>query len=134
MGSSRGMAIDRSRAVLPRAFTRPADDAVRDAWRALWTTRLVVWIAGVAAVAFFGTDAHNETSYDAAAITRPFGSLGDALVAPAARWDSVWYLQIAAGGYDDQRAAFFPLYPLLAKAGGALFGSALVAGVVISVG
>src|SRR5687767_1905052 len=125
------MQPDRSQALRASAFPR-VDAAVADAWRALWTTRLVVWAAGVAAVAIFGIRDANATAYDPGGLTRPFGELGDALVAPAARWDTVWFLDIAQSGYDDQRAAFFPLYPLLTKGAGALTGSVLVGGMVIS--
>jgi hypothetical protein len=52
-------------------------------------------------------------------VTRGFGTLGDLLAAPAARWDSAWYLVIAHFGYHPElgvftapRTAFFPLYPL----------------------
>jgi len=45
------------------------------------------------------------------------------------RWDAGWYLGIAAHGYrwtgttaDPQNIAFFPAYPLLVRAGGALVG------------
>src|SRR6202011_3123241 len=63
----------------------------------------------------------------------PFDGLGNLLVGPLARWDSYWYLHIAAAGYRPVgNAAFFPLYPLLCSACGWLIGSALIAGVIIS--
>jgi hypothetical protein len=128
------MAADRTQALPAPAFARAAaDPAVGDAWRALWSTRLVVWAAGVAAVALAGVRAENATVYDRTGITRPFGEVGDALVAPAARWDSVWFLEIAETGYDEQRSAFFPLYPLLAKALGAVLDSPLLGGLMVSV-
>lgn len=52
-----------------------------------------------------------------------------------ARWDSVWYLAIAEGGYHGaaETLAFWPLYPaLIALVGGALGGHDLTAGVLIS--
>jgi hypothetical protein len=71
--------------------------------------------------------------FDPAGLTVPFGQLGNLLVSPAARWDSVWYLAIARDGYDQHsKTAFFPLYPLLAQAVGLPFGSALVGGIVVS--
>ncbi len=74
------------------------------------------------------------SDFDPAGVTKPFGSVGDLLVAPAARWDSVWFLDIAHDGYREAtRAAFFPVYPSLARAAGWLFGSALVGGIVVSV-
>jgi hypothetical protein len=76
----------------------------------------VIWAAGVGAVEAFGLSdrAHD---FDPAGLTRPYGAVADLLLAPAARWDSVWYLSIAHDGYagDASRAAFFPLYPLLAR-------------------
>ena len=55
-------------------------------------------------------------AFDPANLTAPFGYFGNLLAAPFARWDSVWYLAIAQGGYDHEatRTAFFPLYPLAA--------------------
>ena len=82
----------------------------------------------------FGVDAANATAYDPDGLTRPFGAVGDALVAPAARWDAMWFLRIAEDGYDGQRAAFFPLYPALLTAAGAITGSALVGGIAVSLG
>lgn len=57
------------------------------------------------------------------------------------RWDAGWYLGIASDGYDWERArgntqqniAFFPLYPLLMRAGSVVLGGHhLWAGVIIS--
>ena len=72
--------------------------------------------------------------FDPAGLTAPFGYFGNLLVAPFARWDSVWYLAIAQGGYDHQpaRTAFFPLYPLAMRGLGTVIGSDLIAGVLIS--
>jgi hypothetical protein len=127
------MATERSQARRAPALARlRADPAVADAWRALWTTRAVIWIAGVSAVVLFGVREASEAAYDRTGLTRPFGELGDILVAPAARWDSVWFLDIADTGYDAQRAAFFPLYPLLTKTAGALTGNPLLGGLAIS--
>lgn len=102
---------------------QPADAAARaaaraDSWRALWSSRLLVWGAGVATVLLFGFGP-TRGAFDFAGVTRGFGSLGDVLAAPAARWDSAWYLVIARFGYHPElgsfssaRAAFFPLYPM----------------------
>ena len=129
------MAADRSQALRATARSRAAaDPAIADAWRAVWTTRAVVWIAGLLAVAGFGIRDDNAVAFDGDGLTRPFGELGDALVAPAARWDSVWFLEIARSGYDEQRAAFFPLYPLLADVVGFVSGGALLGGLAVSFG
>jgi hypothetical protein len=93
--------------------------ALREAWRAAWTSRALVWVAGLAGALWFGRAA-GWRAFDPAGLTAPFGGLGDLLVAPAARWDATWYLAIASGGYDEAtRTAFFPLYPLLVRVAGA---------------
>lgn len=89
-----------------------------DAWRALWTSRLLVWVSGIVAVLVWGESAR-APGFD------PAGIVGGLPYAPAARWDAVWYLGIARDGYEaGASAAFFPLYPLLI---GALGGSVLAA-------
>jgi hypothetical protein len=123
----------------PVARARPRagilrDAAVAEAWRALLVSRLLVCASGAAAAALFGLSARVQL-FDPGAVTRPFGPAGNALVAPLARWDSVWYLAIANDGYpagDPRRAAFFPLYPLLVRAVDAFVGSRIVAGVAVS--
>jgi hypothetical protein len=108
------------------------DAALADAWRALWTSRLLVWAAAVVGVLAFGLS-DRAADFDPAALTTPFAHAGDVLAAPFGRWDSVWYLSIADGGYSDPaRAAFFPLYPLLVRIAGAPLGSALVGGALLS--
>lgn len=54
------------------------------------------------------------------------------LLAVWGRWDAVHYIDIATTGYHGTDMAFFPLYPLLIKALGALTGNHLVAGLIIS--
>lgn len=75
-------------------------------------------------------------TFDPTGITRPFAGFADLLLAPAARWDAVWYLSIADGGYgggaDHAKAAFYPLYPLLAHVVGWFAGSALIGGLIVS--
>jgi len=48
------------------------------------------------------------------------------------RWDAVHYIDIATIGYHSTDMAFFPMYPLLIGALGALIGNHLVAGLIIS--
>ncbi|HZO35740.1 MAG TPA: mannosyltransferase family protein [Solirubrobacteraceae bacterium] len=120
------MATDANRArglVGPR---RPAAGALATAWadwrpsvllaaRALLVTRVVLWLVAIAAVEIAGISAR-AADFDPEGLTRPYGELGNLLLAPAARWDSVWFLSIAHDGYSDAaRTAFFPLYPLLAR-------------------
>jgi hypothetical protein len=103
-------------------------------WRALWTSRLLIVATGVLAVLSFGRAADTE-GFDPARLTAPFGYFGNLVAAPLARWDSVWYLAIAHGGYDHEpaRTAFFPLYPLMIRGLGIVIGSDLIAGVLISI-
>ncbi len=113
-----------------RALDR--DAALADAWRALWMSRLLVWAAGVVAVLVFGLSSR-AGDFDPAGVTSPFGTTGDVLAAPFARWDSVWYLAIAGSGYGGgAREAFFPLYPLVVQLAGLPAGSALVGGALAS--
>ncbi len=109
--------------------------ALGDAARALLLSRLLVLVAGLAAVAAAGERAGAARRFDPERLTVPFGALGDALLAPAARWDAVWYLRIAEHGYglDAFRPAFFPLYPLLVRIAGAAVGSLVLGGVLVSV-
>jgi len=103
-----------------RTFLRSV--AVRDAWRTFWITRGVVFGVAVFA-ALGGVSRGNAAKFDAPLLTHPFGGTGDALLSALARWDSVWFLSIADSGYGEgARAAFFPLFPGLARVGGELFG------------
>jgi hypothetical protein len=80
-------------------------------------------------------DSPRASAFDPGNLTRPYGALGNALVAPMGRWDSVWYLAIADGGYpasDARRPAFFPLYPWLVRVAGAITGAPLIAGALLS--
>ena len=112
--------------------------AVRDTWRALWMSRLLVWVAGAGTVATLGFGPVRN-AFDPPGVTRGFGRLGDLLAASAARWDSSWYLVIAHYGYRPElgsftaaRDAFFPLYPLGLRALSGLGLQAVLAGVVFS--
>jgi hypothetical protein len=129
----------------PRPRPRPLDRlrsldpaqaaAVRDTWRALWVSRLLVWIAGIGAVAVFGV-VTRRAAFDPPHVTSGFGWLGDLLAAPAARWDAAWYLVIAHYGYlpglAAPRSAFFPLYPLGIRGISEIGVPPVVAGVLIS--
>jgi hypothetical protein len=113
--------------------------AVRDSWRALWTSRLLVWTAGVGTVLALGFGP-TRGAFNPPGVTRGFGGLGDVLAAPAARWDSAWYLVIARFGYRPDlghytapRTAFFPLYPLGLKAISWLGTPPVLAGVLLSI-
>jgi hypothetical protein len=99
---------------------------------ALVASRALVWGAGVVAYLAFSLSA--DMRYDHGGLTRSFGAVGNALAAPAVRWDSNWYVDIAHRGYThaDVEPAFFPLYPVAMRGLGALMGSVVVAGVAIS--
>jgi hypothetical protein len=87
-----------------------------------WSRGLVLVVAIFAAVNFGpatgGLSGRNAATFDDPALTHSLGGAGDVLLAPLARWDAVWYLEIANAGYggEPHRAAFFPLYPLLVRA------------------
>ena len=111
-------------------------DGLRLAVGATLGTRLIVWAAAVLTIAIFGENAVARHLLDPSGVTPPIhsGLLG-VLLSPAARWDSVWYLQIAAHGYFSPASTnFYPVYPLLVGLGARLSGNAIVAGIAISIG
>jgi hypothetical protein len=123
---------------LPAPAAAPAT-AVRDSWRALWNSRLLVWVAGVGTLLTFGFGPLRN-AFNPPGVMRGFGWLGDLLAAPAARWDSAWYLVIAHYGYrpdlgafTSPRTAFFPLYPLGLRGITLLGAPPVLAGVLLSV-
>jgi hypothetical protein len=85
----------------------------------------VLLVAVFAALSFGpasgGLAQENAHKFDAPALTH---AIADPVLAPLARWDSVWYLTIADSGYGGStaRAAFFPLYPVLVRGVGTVFG------------
>src|SRR5215204_745031 len=102
-------------------------EAFRAAWRVAVSTRAAVLLVAVFAALSFGPAAgglarQNAETFDDPSLTHV---LADPVLAPLARWDSVWYLRIADSGYGDSapRAAFFPLYPLLIRAVATPFGA-----------
>ncbi len=113
--------------------------ALRESWRALWLSRMLVWVAGVGTLVTFGFGPVRG-ALNPPGVTRGFGWLGDLLAAPAARWDAAWYLVIAHYGYrpdlgvfTSSRTAFFPLYPLGVRTIAWLGVPAVAAGVLLSV-
>ena len=90
-------------------------------------------LAGVLGVLTFGR-APDTQGYDPLHLTAPSGYFANLLVSPFARWDSVWYLTIAHGGYTHQlaRTEFFPVYPFLMRVLGFVISSNVVAGILIS--
>jgi Mannosyltransferase (PIG-V) len=113
--------------------------AMRDVWRALWSSRLLVWCSGSGAVLALGPGPMRH-AFNPAGLTSGLGRLGEALAAPAARWDAAWYLVIAHYGYRPDlgsftasRTAFFPLYPLAVGTLERTGAQPVVAGVLISI-
>src|SRR5918997_1730026 len=102
-------------------------EALRAAWSVFWTTRAAVLVVAVFAALSFGPAGgglaeRNAGNFDEPELPR---SLAEPLLSPLARWDAAWYLRIAESGYGGGgvRAAFFPLYPLLVRAGATPFGA-----------
>jgi hypothetical protein len=91
--------------------------ALREALRAFFVSRVLVWVSAVLAVYLVPFDRVQQAQHDLPAFTQPLGtSLGS-----LARWDAIWYLSIAHSGYAAAGTpAFFPLYPLTVRA--AAFG------------
>ena len=131
-------------ALASRWWTRLREDparmaAVRDSWRALWSSRLLVWVGRRGNGADVRLRPGAQRVRPARASRAGFGWLGDLLAAPAARWDASWYLVIARygyrpelGRYTSSRTAFFPLYPLGLRALSVLGSPPVLAGVLLS--
>src|ERR1700722_17142952 len=75
--------------------------AARDVWMALWSSRLLVLAGGVGTVLAFGFGPVRG-AFNPPGVTRGFGTVGDVLAAPVARWDSAWYLVINHYGYRPE--------------------------------
>jgi hypothetical protein len=142
--TARALGVDRVRAAALAWRARLRADparmlAVRESWRALWSSRLLVWAAGVGTVLALGFGPTRK-AFDPPGVTKGFGWLGNLLAAPAARWDAAWYLVIARygyrpdlGAYTSSRTAFFPLYPLGLRTIAWLGAPPVLAGVLLSV-
>jgi Mannosyltransferase (PIG-V) len=107
------------------------DVALRRAACALAGMLAIVVIVGSGSFLALGAVPHG--GFDPPGVVDHLGGLRDALAAPFARWDSVWYLTIARHGYTaGPSPAFFPLYPLLVAAVSALGPGLLLSGVLVS--
>ncbi len=96
----------------------------------LWS-RAAIWALAAATVLLFDDRLNPARGRWDTPQLHEVGAAVDVL----ARWDSSWFLQIAADGYAWPSAspAFFPLYPLLTGAVGRLLGGQfVVAGAVVS--
>jgi hypothetical protein len=116
----------------PPVATRLAAEqrsALRSAWRALWSSRALVWAAGIVGVLAVGLDSTARGT----SILRPFSGAANVLIAPGTAWDSRSYLSIAQFGYGAPYfRAFFPLYPIVLRIGAWSAGATVVAGILIS--
>jgi hypothetical protein len=112
------------------AFVRSR--AARDSLIALVASRLLIWAVGVPAYLLIGLGP--DVKFDHSLLTQSQGPVGNALIAPAVRWDSNWYVDTAVAGYlrEDRQPVFFPFYPLLIRALSTVVGSVIVAGLLIS--
>ncbi len=102
---------------------------------AFFSSRALVWAAGIAAVLLLGWRPDATAQLDHSHLTMPFHqTIGNFMIAPGTRWDSAWYLGIARTGYVlSPQTVFFPLYPGLVALGAALFGHSLYAVVGIAI-
>ncbi len=142
-GMARDSQVDWTAALtVPTPARNPSDEPPPLTWRqtalavlpAFLVTRLVVLISGIVAIQIWGVKPVQDT-YDPAGYTTALGDLVSTVIGPLARWDAVWYVDIAEVGYPTDyppRTAFFPLYPVLLRIGGWFVGSPVVAGLLIS--
>jgi hypothetical protein len=117
---------------LPRKDNRQVLNEVAGAF---FSSRALVWVAGLITAIIFGTAPHHSVALDPIAhYVRPFGiHFFNLLVSPGARYDSAWYLSIARLGYVHHvQAVFFPLYPLSVAVLGLTRLPDVIAGIVLS--
>ncbi len=94
-----------------------AEPAMRTLTAQYWTIRLSILLTGYLAVGSFGLPEKG-----------PFRVSENEFANLPARWDSGWYLSIAAEGYQyrasggQQNIAFMPGFPVLMRIGGAFLG------------
>jgi len=98
------------------------------------TTRAGIFLVGFAGAALIGIQPGTwARRYPAGA--EVFHGVLRYLFNPWAHWDGAWYIKIALNGYSDAdgTTAFFPLFPLVLRGCGVLFGGNLVlAGISLS--
>jgi hypothetical protein len=105
--------------------------ALRDSLGAFLTSRLIVWIVGIASFELVPLSGWAKT--DPSGLTRHLGAVGEVLGAPAVRWDASYYIYTAQHGYDALgQTAFFPFYPMVTRAVATITYSEVVAGVLVS--
>ncbi len=91
---------------------------MRDSWRALWSSRLLVWAAGVGTVLAVRLRP-DRAAFDPPGLTRGLGGArrraggaGGAVGLRLVPADRPLRLPPGLGAYTVSRSAFFPLYPL----------------------
>lgn len=101
-------------------------------WAWVLVSRVIV-LASAAGAALFTSRYPGWAPLDPGLSTEHLGKVGNVLGAAVDRWDSIHYLQIAEHGYRlAGDTSFFPVYPLMLRALGAIVGSDVIAGVAIS--
>src|SRR5512132_3848928 len=120
------MTVEATPAQARRVAAVRDSEAFRAAVRIGVSSRLAVLLVAIFAALSFGPASgglarENAAKFDDPVLTH---AIADPVLAPLARWDSVWYLTIADSGYGGStaRAAFFPLYPLLVRGVGTVLG------------
>src|SRR4029450_2347231 len=120
------MAIEAAPARVRAIASVRDSEAFRSAMRIGVSSRLAVLLVAIFAALSFGPASgglarENAHRFDQPGLTH---ALAEPLLAPLARWESVWDLTIADSGYEGSsaRAAFFPLYPLLIRGAGTVLG------------
>src|SRR2546423_7011847 len=108
--------------------------ALRDSLEAFFSSRLLIWAAGIGTALIVGVGTRRGMVLDPAGLTTPFaGKLPNLLVAPAVRYDSIFYLGIAKAGYPQNvDTVFFPLYPLTVAFVSASGLPGVIAGILLS--
>src|SRR3954453_15050187 len=104
-----------------RASTRPLarlrdSEALRAALKVFTVSRALVLVVAIFAALNFGPatgglSARNAATFDDPVLTHPVGGAGDVFLAPLARWDAVWYLEIASSGYGGAGGRPAPFSP-----------------------
>ncbi len=113
--------------------------ALRQRWKREWTLCLVIFLTLRLAASYLGYMLHPDQLR--AFVERRQSTLlqqdqfSILFINVWKRWDTDWYLKIAAFGYDrtDGTASYLPLYPWLSARLGALTGNYLLSALLISI-
>lgn len=102
--------------------------ALSAVWLPALVSRALVWVAGAGAAQVRSS----LPAFDPVGVTAGLSHAENVLAAPAARWDAIWYLEIARHGYAHSSPDFFPLYPFAVRLVAFIVRSQIVAGVLVS--